>query len=59
MLFLGTQRYLQALLQLSSVLTNEVIILKRLQAFEDRDDLFNLCTPMCFEQKSFSDGDII
>ena len=59
MLFLGTQRSLKALLQLSSVLINEVIILKRLYAFGDRDDLFHLCTSMCFEQKSFSGGDSI
>lgn len=59
MLFLGTQRSLQALLQLLIVFTNEVIILKDYKLFEDRDDLFHLCTPMCFGQKSFSDGDII
>lgn len=54
-MFLGTQRCLKALLQLSPVLINEVIILERLHTFGDRDDLFHLCTPMCFEQKLFSD----
>lgn len=46
-------------MQLLSVLTNEVIILKDYKLFEDRDNLFHLCTPIFFYQKSFADGDII
>lgn len=54
MLFLGTERPLRALLQLS-VHTNEMIILKDRKLFEDRDDLFHLCTSFLF----LADGDIL